>query len=153
MKKAILLILGILMIAIWWKMKTRSSADLVASWNLDRVSDHGLTTINLNGQKLTVEVVKTPASLEQGLSGRDKLDSDGMLFVLPERSVPKFWMKEMKFDLDLIWIKDQKIVGVITQVPHPNSQAALFELPIYSPREPIDLVLETPVGKVKNFSL
>src|SRR6266404_1229193 len=70
-----------------------------------------------------VEIANTDQSREQGLSGRDKLtDSQGMLFDFKNTGVtaPGFWMKDMKFNLDLIWIRENQIVGITPNVPHPE---------------------------------
>lgn len=57
---------------------------------------------------------------------------------------PAFWMKDMKFDLDLIWIREGKIIGITPNVPHPNSPSD--KLPTYSPPSEINMVLEVNAG-------
>jgi uncharacterized membrane protein (UPF0127 family) len=113
--------------------------------------DHQLTKINLNRKQLTVEIVKTPASLERGLSGRKEIGSDGMLFLLPETRIPTFWMKEMNFDLDLIWLRENRVVDISPNVPHPISLQS--QLPLYSPSSPADMVLELPANKAQELEI
>jgi uncharacterized membrane protein (UPF0127 family) len=63
------------------------------------------STIVVNGTTLRVELATTTVAREQGLSGRASLAADeGMLFVFPTDGVYRFWMKEMNFPLDIIWI-------------------------------------------------
>ena len=105
--------------------------------------------ITINDHQLIVEVVDSPDELTLGLSFRDKIGSDGMLFVLPERRVPNFWMKDMKFDLDIIWIDGKKVIGISKEVPHPHGGENLSQLPIYSPNLPATHVLEIEAGEAE----
>ncbi len=42
----------------------------------------------------------------------------GMLFILPEEGIYSFWMKNMHFPLDIIWIgKDKKVADITANVP------------------------------------
>src|SRR3989338_5410577 len=94
----------------------------------------------VGNNKIFVQVVKTPEELTKGLSGREKLtDDQGMLFIFDRPGNYGFWMKEIKFDLDLIWIKENKIIGITPNVPHP--QSADEKLPLYRPPSLIDTVL------------
>ena len=41
-----------------------------------------------------------------------------MLFVLEPGQKPKFWMKNVKFSLDIIWInEDKRVVDIKTNIP------------------------------------
>src|SRR3989338_4766663 len=63
--------------------------------------------IVMNGQSVIVELAQTPEARKQGLSGRQNLcETCGMLFIFPENNRYTFWMKEMNFPLDIIWLKD-----------------------------------------------
>jgi uncharacterized membrane protein (UPF0127 family) len=53
-------------------------------------------------------------------------------------------MKGMKFDLDLIWIKNNRVIGITSNVPHPKNEND--ELPLYPPPSEIDMVLEVASG-------
>jgi uncharacterized membrane protein (UPF0127 family) len=63
---------------------------------------------------IDAEVVRSDASRQQGLSGREKLsDTEGMFFVFEREERHSFWMKSMKFSLDIIWIaRDGTIVDI-----------------------------------------
>ena len=48
-------------------------------------------------------------------------DNRGMLFLFPQENFYPFWMKNMRFPLDIIWIdKDKRIVDIKTDVPTCN---------------------------------
>jgi uncharacterized protein len=118
---------------------------------MQAIKDHQFVQVKLNEKVLTVEVVKTPTSLEKGLSNRENISADGMLFILPESKIPTFWMKGMKFDLDIVWLKDQKVIDTTLDVPHPSSSAA--GLPVYSPKTKADMVLELPAGVAQKLEI
>jgi len=74
--------------------------------------------IKINSNELTVELATTAEEIVKGLSGRASLCQDcGMLFEFPDYQIRNFWMKDMQFSLDIIWIKDNQIVGIAGAVP------------------------------------
>ena len=94
---------------------------------------------------MAVELADTAVKRAQGLSGRDSLpENRGMLFIFPEETLPTFWMKDMKFSLDFIWVRGAKVVTLHPNVPSPEATAT--DLALYSPSEPIHFVLEVNAG-------
>lgn len=131
------------------------------SWNLPPFfqSSHALTklenilrvilglptkaSLTLRDHELLVELATTPKHWEKGLSDRTSLGAiDGMLFVFPSAHVPLFWMKDVAFPLDFIWLKDNVVVDITHAVPLATSDSP----PTYSPNTPINMVLETRAG-------
>lgn len=102
--------------------------------------------LDIGNTSLSVEIADTDSLRQKGLSGRDSLsENSGMLFVFPKSSFPSFWMKDMKFALDLIWITDGKVAQIDKKVqPEPGKTNS--ELTLYSPEKPIDYVLEVNSG-------
>mgnify|MGYP001594648448 CR=1 FL=1 len=72
------------------------------------------TQVLKDGDLVEVEVAQTVSARERGLSGRKELvPSRGMLFVYPERRRHAFWMKDMNFPIDIIWIgEDLKVIYI-----------------------------------------
>lgn len=102
-------------------------------------------TVKINDSVFEVEVAKSLAELSRGLSGRESLEENkGMLFVFGFSGKNGFWMKDMKFSLDIIWIKDNRITGIEKNVPPPATAAE--GLKIYYPPESINKVLEINAG-------
>lgn len=96
-----------------------------------------------------VEVADTPQELALGLSGRGGLGEDeGMLFVLKTAGIPAFWMKDMRFDIDIIWIDEEKrVVGIerdISRETYPE---------IFRPSRAVKYVLEIPAGASKRHKI
>lgn len=99
--------------------------------------------ITLKDHQLLVETAQTPKQWEKGLGGRDGLSGiDGMLFIFPQYHVPVFWMKDTHFPLDMIWLQDGVVVDITRNAPLATSD----KLPTYSPRQPINMVLEVSAG-------
>ena len=107
-------------------------------------------SMDIGGRKINVEVVRSPSELRRGLSGRDDLPRDsGMLFILPERGIHPFWMKDMRFALDIIWLDDGEIVEVAT-LPAPTSTAYI---PRHEPFYQANRVLEVKAGMAQELGL
>jgi uncharacterized protein len=67
----------------------------------------------INEASFKAELASNEKQRMLGLGKRKSLCLDcGMLFVFPEASQRGFWMKNMKFDLDIIWINENKIVYI-----------------------------------------
>ncbi len=113
--------------------------------------DRSIVPITLGEKTLSVEVVNSPESMTLGLSGRDTIGADGMLFIFPQRGIPRFWMKDMRFDLDMVWIDGNRVIDISKNVPKPAENVVL--LPKYSPKSPASLVLEIPAGKVEEWGI
>ncbi|HEY4694351.1 MAG TPA: DUF192 domain-containing protein [Candidatus Nanoarchaeia archaeon] len=101
--------------------------------------------VKIGSQSILVEIVESQEEVEKGLSNRDFLASNaGMLFNFPERAVKSFWMKDMKFPLDIIWIDEGKIVGIEENAPTPSETIPAFTSP-----QPVNKVLEVTAGFVE----
>ena len=68
-----------------------------------------------------------------------------MIFVFIKNSKPTFWMKDTKIPLDIIWINDNKIVGIEKNV-QPEVDRKDSELTKYPAPSAIDYVLEVNGG-------
>ena len=140
------LIIGIVLIAAalgggaWWYFSTFTRA---CNPPLPR------QTIMVDTTTFDVEMATTMAEQACGLSGRTGLgDHQGMLFVFGSGSTQTFWMKDMTFALDMIWISGNKVVGVTENVPPPASGTQLWQLKLYSSPPGVDKVLEVNAGTV-----
>ncbi len=123
---------------------------LFAFWYYSR---HPLqTTVMVRGTTFIVDVAVTPKEKEVGLGNRNALEvNHGMLFVYNEKARYPFWMRNMKFPIDILWIDDRAIVDITKNVP--LSDKPLNELPIYHPAVPVDKVLEVNAGLVDEYTI
>ena len=96
--------------------------------------------LDIKGAKIEVEIANDAISRARGLSGRASLLRDcGMLFVFEEKQKTAFWMKDMLFDLDIIWIVDGKIAHIEENVKKEDKR-------IINPGILADMVLEINAG-------
>ncbi len=101
----------------------------------------------------SVELATTPDEITQGLSGRTTLSSDGMLFVISPPARVSFWMRSMRFPLDMIWIRSGKIIGIEGNLLAPTPGTQPQNVPTHSPPFPVDYVLELPGGVTKQLGI
>ena len=103
----------------------------------------------INGVEIQLEVARTPEEQARGLSDREVLgENAGMLFIFQEPTTPSFWMKEMKFPLDIIWIgNDRRIVDISENIA-PETFPQLFH-----PHVPAQYVLEVNAGWAKSHNI
>ena len=97
-----------------------------------------------------VEIADTRQKMQTGLSKRSSMtENQGMLFEFgSQKKTPAFWMKDMKFNLDLIWISDGKIIGITPNVPAPvgNVKRQIGNLPKFYPPSAVNEILEVNAG-------
>lgn len=95
--------------------------------------------ITLPQGKVYAEVADTPASRTLGLSGRKGLAKDeGLLFVFEHPGKYGFWMKDMLFSIDIIWINEEGIVVHVERNATPES---------YFNNDPPQTFVNTPDAK------
>jgi uncharacterized membrane protein (UPF0127 family) len=73
-----------------------------------------------------------------------------MLFLFERPQVQSFWMKDMLFPIDIVWIRDGRIVGITPNLPVPKNPR---DLPQYASPVPCDVVLEVRAGAAKRWGL
>ncbi len=111
------------------------------------------TTAVIGGQTFTLDVATTTTEQNRGLGGRTSLgERNGMLFMFNIPSIQLFWMKDMEFPLDLIWMRGNKIIGFEENMTVPTSSNAL-NLPIYISPGLVDGVIEINSGQVAQLGL
>ncbi len=109
-------------------------------------------TVTIRNQSFTVEVADTDQKRTKGLSGRNSLDQKtGMLFVFDTADFYSFWMKEMKFPIDILFIRDNKIVTIAQSVPKPKDDTAPAGLLLYKPAQAVNYVLEINAGLSQKY--
>jgi uncharacterized membrane protein (UPF0127 family) len=112
------------------------------------------TKLGYPGGTLQVEIAAPGAQGERGLGYRDELAADaGMIFDLGGIRVQDFWMKGMRFALDIIWIGEDKRVTEIKAGVPPQPGAGDAELIRYAPAGPARYVLEVNAGAAARLDI
>ena len=72
-----------------------------------------------DGYSATAELALSDEERAQGLMFREKIDEDqAMLFLFEEEDIHAFWMKNMRFAIDILWLDGEKrIVHIEKSVP------------------------------------
>lgn len=116
----------------------------------------------IKNSTIKLAVAKTDQEKQKGLSGRKKLDPDqGMLFIFDQKGRHQFWMKDMQFGIDIIFLEKKSndgitagtVVDIIENAKAPAKDAPPSALEIYEPQKEADLVLEVNEGFSKNNEL
>lgn len=101
---------------------------------------------------LAVALARTPSEQQLGLSGCRSLKlGQGMYFIFPVKSDAVFWMKDMIIPIDIIWLSDNKVIGITANIPPPATNTAT--LPTYSAPAPVNAVLEIGAGHADKLGI
>lgn len=99
------------------------------------------------GEYLAV-VSRRPPEITLGLSGRETIGADAMLFILPAREQSVFWMYRMRFPLDFVWLADDKVIDIQQNIPPPGPNIPQNQIATVRPSAQAEAVLELPAGFV-----
>ncbi|MFA6307999.1 MAG: DUF192 domain-containing protein [Patescibacteria group bacterium] len=125
----------------------------VAYYNLSYFNTQ-VSVVEIKGHNFDTDVVQSFADIERGLSGRASMDDNqAMLFVFPDKQKRTFWMKEMNFAIDLLWIDGQQIVAYEKNMLAPVKDLSISELPRYTSPQPVDKVLEIQAGLIDSLDI
>jgi len=108
-------------------------------------------TIRVKDVALVVEVAQSRVHKQQGLSNRESLAQDrGMLFVYSEKKMRSFWMKDMRFPLDVLWIADGVVVGLQENIPFQSDDGEVVR---FKSNEPANMALEVNSGWIEKHGV
>ncbi|MCG6896212.1 MAG: DUF192 domain-containing protein [Thiocapsa sp.] len=105
----------------------------------------------IGGQTILLEVPRTAEERALGLMFRQPLANDrGMLFSNHPARPVRMWMKNVPVPLDMVFIHEGRVVGLLEQVP----PCAETPCPIYGlGTRPVDHVLELRGGRIAELGL
>lgn len=105
--------------------------------------------LSINDNVFLLTVADRQETREQGLSGKTSLgENEGMLFVFETPDLHVFWMKDMKFAIDIIWLDEKYKIVHIEKAVSPETFPSVF-----GPTEKSKYVLETNAYFVDKNSL
>lgn len=132
--------------------KPKSTTNLQADKSCGAYRNDG--HISINGHRFTVEIPRDSAAFEKGLGGRPCiLPSEAMLFPFNKPGQYRFWMKDMKFPIDILWINSAHKVAaqeIDVQPSTYNSKAPFF---INDKNHPASYVLEMKANLSKQLRI
>jgi hypothetical protein len=126
--------------------------ELVAGKEVTNHSGYRQVNVTVNGVKLVADVAATNDQRTKGLSVKDTLnENEAMLFVFSKAREHSFWMKDMKFPIDIIWVSEYHEVVYIEHSLEPCEPDA--SCPTYKPDGNSLYVLETVAGFAQKHNI
>lgn len=104
--------------------------------------------VKLGDQLVNLEVASSTQEIQNGLMWRTALpETQGMVFLFPDKRAVRFWMFNCFINLDMIFIKDGKIVEIAKNVP-PCKSKTPEDCPLYpeSGQISVEKVIEVAGG-------
>ncbi|MFL6453968.1 MAG: DUF192 domain-containing protein [Nitrososphaeraceae archaeon] len=110
------------------------------------------TTISVKNTSIVTDLALTSDQQTKGLSGRENLsENQGMLFVSKTPGRYGFWMKSMKFPLDIFWLNTNRSVVYLKENLQPC--LTILNCPTYLPDTDSLYVLETMAGFAQRHNI
>ena len=97
------------------------------------------TIVKIDGTEIRAEIADTFTKRTKGLMFRKTLpENEGMLFIFGNEDYHNFWMMNMSFPIDIIFVKKEKrVVDIIS-----NAQPCKLTCSTYKPKEKAIYALE-----------
>ncbi|GEM_PF-241135 len=96
---------------------------------------------------LKIKIVQAPKDVYKGLSGLDSLPTkNGMLFIYNRLSSSPHVMRDMKFDLDFVFLKDEEVVSIEKEIPQDFQ--GIIQSPVFC-----NQVLEINAGEIDELGI
>jgi uncharacterized protein len=109
-----------------------------------------LPNAEINNHVFSLYLATTPKDQEIGLAKFNKIDTNqGMLFIFQKADLYSFWMKNMHFPIDIIFINKNKVVDIFKNVPVVKNGV----LPVYTTHVKADKVLEINSGLSDQYKI
>lgn len=103
--------------------------------------------VTIDNQKFSVEIADEPGERNRGLGERESICDDcGMIFLFDKPGYYSFWMKDMRFPLDFVWIAGDKIIDIDKNMP-PDYSGTL------KPETSVNKVLEVNAGVCERYGI
>lgn len=100
--------------------------------------------VTINNTKISVAYARTEDQKAKGLMECLLVPvRSGMYFPFEPATTPSFWMRGMNVPIDIIWITDGRVTGILENVPI----STLDDPPMYKPAQPVTGVLEIGAGQ------
>lgn len=106
------------------------------------------TKVKIKNESFTLFIADSEEKRNKGLSQLSKIkDTEGMLFTFSKLDYYFFWMKDMQFPLDFIFVNRNTVVSVLNNI-EPGTYPQAFSSPYL-----FDKAIELSAGQVKDLNL
>lgn len=152
-KKATQILLVIFIALVGFKIYSFSVSQISSDeLKIEAVDDSILTPKIQIGSKAVFDIIIADDEEEKirGLSGYTGLeDYQGMAFFFNKLDKHGFWMKDMLFSIDIIYIHNGEVVYLLTNLPYEKAT----QENVYFPQKPASVVLEVNAGLVEKYGI
>jgi uncharacterized membrane protein (UPF0127 family) len=146
---SLLIIFCICVVLIFLKIQTEKPVE--KNMYVTSCGEYAQENFSIDGKIIQADIADTDCKKTLGLSGRTTLtDGQGMLFLFNTLGSYGFWMKDMNFPLDIIWIDNTlSITGI-----ESNLATSTYDVmdpsqsEIFGQKYSAEYVLEVPAGYV-----
>ncbi|MEM0441006.1 MAG: DUF192 domain-containing protein [Candidatus Caldarchaeum sp.] len=151
-----LVLFSLLLGAVLFQASLKTGNDSAASQSATLTSYENTQTsisyVEVGRFRVYVEVAEDDVEKARGLSGRESLPPDwGMLFIFDRPGMYSFWMYEMRFPIDIIWINETfHIVFMVENAPPCLPSDVCVP---YAPNAQAKYVLEINAGLVERYGI
>lgn len=115
--------------------------------------DFDETTLQAGTTNISVALAITEVEQSRGLAGCTSIpENSGMYFPYEVPKQVSFWMRGMNIPIDIVWIRDGQVIGVLDHVP-PLTSKTTIDPPRYKPPQPVTGVLELGAGKAQELGI
>ncbi len=137
-------------VRMWWVVVFLGVAACLFVWNKVYWPK---VTLEVEGKTIEVLVAKTIQQQYRGLGNRDTIAPyDGMIFPFLTYARHGFVMRDMRFSIDIIWLRDGVVVDLAEYVPlEPGVPDTALR--VYRPRAEANTVLELPAGRAGELGI
>jgi len=111
-------------------------------------------SLQIGDKTYEIFLTENEEDMKKGLAAFDDIkDSQGMLFEFEVEDFHSFWMKDMKFDIDIIFLdKEMKVVHIFENV-RKDTYKNQNDYKIFIPKLKSKYVIEIKSGEVKKNKL
>ncbi|HLC94247.1 MAG TPA: DUF192 domain-containing protein [Patescibacteria group bacterium] len=112
------------------------------------LKEYKIIGVKIKNKSFTLFIADSEEKKNKGLSQLSKIkDTEGMLFTFSKPDYYFFWMKDMQFSLDFIFMNGNTVVAVLNNV-EPGTYPQAFSSPYL-----FDKAIELSAGQVKRLDL
>lgn len=106
------------------------------------------TQVKIENKTYRLFVADTEEKRKRGLSNISSIkDGEGMIFVFNKPDYYRFWMKDMKFPLDFLFLRGDQVVDLLANVD-PSTYPQTF-----ISKSPADKIIELKAGEIDKLGV
>ena len=114
--------------------------------------NHNPASLTINGKEFELEIADTGERQQIGLAKYNSINNNfAMAFPFEKEGYHPFWMKDMKFSIDIIYINKNKVVELFKKVKDPSQTEGRIQT--VNPTKKADMVLEINAGLSDKYNI